>query len=406
MDPWLQYPAGDPRADPANWVIPSGSSGYAYAGPIDPAWNTTSLGTPTPAAEPVGYSGYDPLSSAYPTPAPAPAADYNYGAAEPYGTSSYGVADEGYALQPQSVYTPAPAASSTQLHPLELPSNYDAEGNYLGPSQPGGYAGYDPLSSAYPTQAAPAYDPLTSGNAGTPPTGGYATQPVGEDFTVDAERFAEYEQYLNDFDAGLAPGVVDTAGGSAAPAVAPAIAPAAAPASAAIVPSAVYDGGGNVLYDAGGGGGYGGGAGGAATGYPAPVQLVGRNAGFDMDRSGLPGPGQPGFDPFAWSGTRNPRPAPNPMQQTILQAMGLGAQMEQERAAAEEPRLTARGYALHRLGLTQPEQPEPAPPVAALPSRSAFTEAPRLGEEPAYLLPSARPRPAQPIPRFQTFRRR
>lgn len=97
--------------------------------------------------------------------------------------------------------------------------------------------------------------------------------------------------------------------------------------------------------------------------------------GFGAGRETNPARQQPvvagQFDPFAWSGTANPMGMfgnPNEMRKMILGAMELGAEIQQQQT--EPPRFDARQYALHRLGLTEPEAE--APPVPTLPQRPPF----------------------------------
>lgn len=355
MFPWDSFPPGTPQADPANYRWDPATDSYY---PVGPAAELTYDAT----LPPPDYGG-----------------EYNYDAAEPYGTTTY---DTGYALPP---VTPLGGAA-------EEPQHYRGNIGVGNQSWQVPAEGYGMGLSPHASPPAPA--PV-----------GYATTPAGDDFTVDAQRFAEYEQYLNDFGAGIAPGVpAENAPSAGAVTGATALAP-------------VYDASGNVVYDTGtGSGGYDTGYGdsSASGGYPAPYGppaggfasgmgggfpfAGGFGGGFGMDRSGLAQPGDPRFDPFAWSGTANPSPPPVPAhagspsaaREMILEALQLGARMEQERAAAQQPRMSATNYALHRLGLTQPEQPEPTPPPPAY-APSAFERAPRLGES-TPVQPRFRPR--------------
>lgn len=232
-------------------------------------------------------------------------------------------------------------------------------GEYTGYPAPGAPAqsAYDPLSSAYPV-ASPTY------GTGTPGTGTGLANPYDPSQVAAGEQ-AAYETLLAN---GGIPLVTDP--GSAPP---PYVAPAADPYA---VPAATDPYGGTAAgtdpytgqpsYEASysvGGGGYGADPS-APAAYPYPV--FGQSA-MNPGRQQQVIPGQ--FDPFAWSGNPNPMPAPNETRQMILGAMQLGAEIEQQRA--QQPVMNATNYALHRLGLTKPDDPAPQIPAAG-PQRSRF----------------------------------
>jgi hypothetical protein len=153
MNPWEQYVQGDPRAVPTNWAPDSapGATGWVYIGPAPAV-------SPTSTSADYNASGYGD------TPYTGGGASTYYGGAASADGTAYGTG------QTQTLYPASDFYAGAPASPMPAPPPVDA------------------------TWAPPEY------------SGGYATEPAGDNFTVDAQRFAEYEQYLNDFNAGgLAP---------------------------------------------------------------------------------------------------------------------------------------------------------------------------------------------------------
>ncbi len=186
--PWLSYPAGDPRSDINNWANLGGGSTWEYFGPAAPPsynYDAAELGLP-PGQGPVlgsqatympppAQPAYDPLSSAYPTPAPT------YGAgtpgtgsnmANPYDPSQVAAGEQaayetllanggiplvgGAPTAPTDPYA-APAATDpyTGLPVYEpaysVSEPYSASGGYDAGFGGGGYGGTDPsFGATYP----------------------------------------------------------------------------------------------------------------------------------------------------------------------------------------------------------------------------------------------------------------
>jgi hypothetical protein len=344
MEPWLSYPAGDPLGDPKNWAQVNGEWQYV---PRDPY-----------VAGTIGNSGYD--TSGAPVPPP------------------YDPLSSAYVTEPAPAYDPLSSAYVTELAPYG--GGYYESNTTLSQPAPEVYPG----SEYYGGSSGLSADPNAI-------TTSYPSE--------EARRRAEYEAAM-----GLAPGSSLPAPVASDPYVGGGGSPALAP-SDPYAPTAGgggYPGGGSYGGYGGGGGGYGeasygGSGGGFAPGmsdYPYPS--IGGGGGFGrpggmFNPTGEPrGGGMPGqgFDPFGWAGVGNPMPPPTATREMILEAMKLGATMEQQKQAAEQPRMTATNYVLHRLGLSQPEEapmapPEFAPPPAMAPS--AFDAAPRMGEEERYI---------------------
>lgn len=368
MDGPFNYTAPDPRADPQNWNIAGQYTGPDVEGyvqephPISPAGTTTD----------VMYSGYgappqpvyDPLSSAY-QPAPGPPA--------------------------QPAYAPESSAYTAPVQPTP---------GIFSPVAPGGTFTAQPSDYGAPTGVVDynyTYDPTT------------AAAPVG----VSAPPAAP--------------------GGAAAPAAAPVAAPAGAAAPVAtdtsIPMTATTDPvTGQVTYTqpapapygapaysndptyGGSGSGYGGGS--DYSGYVGGGTAIGGAPGGFTFPNGRPfgAPHQMGangqFDPFAWAGVGNPRPAPNASQLYVLQQLGLAPQPQ----APPKP-MGPIAYTAAKLGIEAPDvqftfpnpmqdqQPPMPQPGAAPPQfRQLNTNAPQAS---APQLPDL---PLLPIPRRGNFR--
>jgi hypothetical protein len=267
--PWTLYPPDDPRSQSTNWGY-NATSGQYYVlyGPDDPNVQTATLSPPTPSA-----SGY-------------------YGGVDSSGMNT----QPGY-VRKTTIYPAADAA------PTYTGSGYGANGYPAPAPLPGTPAGTNRAAADGAAPPAPA------------PTG-YATTPAGDNFSVDAARFAEYENYL---------------ASANAPAMGPVAAPPGVQDPLTLAPQTIMGGNGvpnaGALTGAGnypdpyGGGGsapYGGQS--AGGGYPYPT-IPGMPPPTYEPMGGPPDPRS--FDPFAFSGTSNPMPPSNAMRGQVMGAGGF-----------------------------------------------------------------------------------
>jgi hypothetical protein len=261
MNPWEQYPPGDPRADPANW----GPNGI-YIGPTDYQPDYTG-GTISTVAQP-------------------PPSIYQAG-------TSYSAAPN----QP-----PPPAQQITVLPlPSTTPSYQPSVSEQVAASQrnqQGGAAA--PTSGGYPYGGSA--NPQAVSPGGYPAPTGYATTPAGDNFTMSDEavrRFGEYENYL----AG--------AGGGGTPA-------AGAPAPGAVSPAV-----GGIPADPYGTTPYGSPYGPAPGAYSAPTSHMGGGYPYPAI-PGMPAEQMPmQGGPFPFARTPNPMPPSGPMRNYVLGELGL-----------------------------------------------------------------------------------
>ena len=307
--PWYNYAADDPMSNPYNWASYDEGATWQYLG-------DTSGG-----------------ASASPS--------YNYDAAEPYGTSSYAVDNSGATLQSQSSY--GPPVNSSELGTTYTPPPSTPAGGYSNPAK----EGYVPPSSG---------DYFTLPGAQAPASGSAPGAATG------------YGGGASDFMSPVATGVYGLGTGSSLP-VAPATAPLP---NAAGTPQ--YGSGGNSGFVAGTGGGGGYDTSGGYTNPPASPFAAAQSGGMMLPGGqmfGAPKQMAPdgSFDPFLWSGTANPMPAPSPMRTEILGELGLLPNQPQQSFNPMPP----LRYVESKLGIGSsgaPAMPEPPMPPQGMPPAS------------------------------------
>jgi hypothetical protein len=268
MEPWLQYPPGDPLSNPSNWFqeldgtwTPNTAAGYATGG----------LGQPPSYGS--GAQPVPPLQTITVQPAPRPESSV------------------------------ANAVNANQAANAAPP--YEPYGQYGPPASQGGQ-----YQTGYPAPPATTPQPVTIGGGGmssAPPTSTIGMGTGQTDFATPNYPVLEalYTDYQNQLNGGTLPTTTAPLPPTAAPTVFTENAPSAGAMNA----------GGNAVYGGpGGGGNYGGGGGGT---YPYPA-LPGGSDGIAPNRQFNAG----AFDPFVWSGTQNPLPPSGDMRNMVLGNMG------------------------------------------------------------------------------------
>ena len=295
--PWLNYGGADPRANPDNWAY-GGNGTYTYVGPAIEGMPNDGTGTLYVPEATIPTEG--PIYTAeFQAPYVGTEASYD---ASGYDAGLYGV----------------PAGSH----------NYDAAEPYGGggaiPEY--GYGGYDPLSSANPGTP----PPISLGGPGTGGSGTLSYEPpplspasLADPTGAPSGQTLGYGSGQSDFITPHIP-VYDgmAMGGGGAPGSVPV--------------------GGDPLLAGTAGDPYAAGGTGGDPYYGDPYYSAGDAAwsGYDMGYGVDPYTGAPlmpngevfgsepqaspyGFDPFLWSGVKNPLPPPTPLRNQIMQAGGF-----------------------------------------------------------------------------------